>query len=168
MVFLWFYIPKLCIKYDIFICILTRHLYLWYGGYKKRSRSYSHHLPWSSNNVRVTLKRKYWAMKSSSFLVAFLAKRDYILGFVKGDYVLSMVNHYEIIIWGYSCSVFLSCLAFHKSEDCLGFQIFQGDLPILPGNFMNTDFPQLDLTYLWSTFSVPLDLYSGVLRGQDS
>lgn len=53
-----------------FICILTRHLYLWYGGYKKRSRSYSHHLPWSSNNVRVTLKLKYWALKSSSFLVA--------------------------------------------------------------------------------------------------
>lgn len=53
-----------------FICILTRHLSLWYGGYKKRSRSYSHHLPWSSNNVRVTLKLKYWAMKSSSFLVA--------------------------------------------------------------------------------------------------
>ena len=53
-----------------FICMLTRHLYWWYGGYKKRSKSYSHHLPWSSNNVRVTLKLKYWAMKSSSFLVS--------------------------------------------------------------------------------------------------
>ncbi len=60
---------------------------------------------WSSDKCALSTQILR-AMKSSSSLVAgpFLVVRDY-LDLLKVIFVLSMVNHYEIIIWGISCSV---------------------------------------------------------------